>query len=53
MNNLHELRKQLDLLDIEIVAFLDERVSIAETIGKVKNQNNMPFSDLEREKDTP
>ena len=45
-----EWRNRIDLIDKEILSKLEERMGIAEEIGKYKLENSLPVLDESREK---
>ena len=45
-----ELRKEIDRLNIEIIDRIKERIEVAIQIGAVKHRYGMPIIDSEREK---
>lgn len=49
MKSLERLRKEIDEINEKIIFFLKERVGITNEIAKIKEQNNLPISDPERE----
>ncbi len=49
MNELKEYRDEIDRIDREIIKNFDERMRVAEKIGKYKQKNHLPISDLIRE----
>jgi chorismate mutase len=51
MNNLKELRRQIDDIDGHILLFLAERVKICEAIGSAKKMQRLPIRDTAREKE--
>ena len=46
-----ELRKQIDMLDEEIIQFLKERMRISKEVGKLKQKLEIPVEDKSREKE--
>ena len=49
MNELKEYRDEIDRIDREIIKNFDERMRVAEKIGKYKQKHHLPISDLIRE----
>lgn len=47
---LEELRKQIDAVDLELVELLNKRARIALEIGRYKAANQLPVTELAREK---
>ncbi len=50
-NKLLELRKQIDLIDNELLKLLNARMEIVKNVGKLKNTSNAPVYRPEREKE--
>lgn len=48
MNELEDLRKQIDALDHQILLLLARRIKIAQKTGEFKKKQNLPFLDAER-----
>ncbi len=48
---LDENRKKINLIDIQIVSLLDERINLALNIGKIKQNKNICILDMKREKE--
>ncbi len=48
LENIHDLRNQIDVVDKEIMNLLSERMKIAENIGLYKKQNNISIFQPER-----
>ena len=46
-----DLRRQIDALDEELLALLNRRQSLAQTIGKIKNQEGSRTLDFRREEE--
>ena len=44
-----ELRKQIDILDEEIILLLKNRMKISKEVGKLKEKLNIPVEDKNRE----
>lgn len=51
MQQLDELRKELNLIDQQIILLLNHRMKIAETIGRVKQGHHLPVTDPIREEE--
>ncbi len=51
MSNIKEYREEIDRLDREIVKKIDERMRVAEKIGIYKQENNLPITDIIRERE--
>lgn len=49
MENIEEIRKKIDSIDIQLVDLLNQRAELAFQIKKIKLANNMPILDAERE----
>lgn len=49
MDELKEYREKIDRIDSEIIKNFDERMRVAEEIGKYKEKRELPISDLIRE----
>jgi chorismate mutase len=49
MQKLTECRKQIDAVDVKIVALLNERTEIVHEIGRIKRQFSMPVYEPKRE----
>jgi chorismate mutase len=49
MNNLTQLRKQIDSIDSQIINLLNQRVKICQAIGSAKKAQGLPIQDKERE----
>ncbi len=49
MDELKEYREKIDKVDREIIKYFDERMRVAEDIGKYKEKRQLPISDLIRE----
>jgi len=47
---LGEWRKEIDLIDKEIVRLIDQRLRIVRKIGALKVKSGLPICDIEREK---
>ena len=48
---LDENRKKINLIDMQIVSLLDERINVALNIGKIKQSKNICIPDIKREKE--
>ena len=46
-----ELRKQIDMLDEEILQFLKKRMRISKEVGKLKQKLEIPVEDKSRERE--
>ena len=46
-----ELRKQIDMLDEEIIQFLKKRMRISKEVGKLKQKLEIPVEDKSRERE--
>lgn len=51
MERLHELRKEIDEIDEQIIKLLEERLRIAKEIGEIKRELNLPIRDEKREEE--
>ena len=49
MERLSECRKAIDVLDLKILALLNERTRIVEEIGRIKRQLALPIYEPKRE----
>jgi chorismate mutase-like protein len=49
METLAECRKQIDVLDLEILALLNKRTSVVEEIGRIKQKLSLPIYEPKRE----
>lgn len=47
--NLNGLRKELDVVDAELIAILAKRFAITQQVGTYKKTHNLPARDAERE----
>ena len=47
--SIEKKREEIDTLNIELIALLAKRTSIAKEIGALKKQENIPVKDTERE----
>ena len=50
-NNIENCRKEIDTIDSEILKLFNRRMEISGEIGKYKEENNLPITDIEREKE--
>jgi chorismate mutase-like protein len=46
---LTECRRNIDRIDLQLLALLNERARVAEIIGRVKRENSMPVYEPKRE----
>jgi chorismate mutase-like protein len=46
---LSECRRNIDRIDLQLLALLNERARVAEIIGRVKRENSMPVYEPKRE----
>ena len=51
MEDLTQLRREIDHIDEKILMALKERVQICRTIGEIKRKIHLPVKDLEREEE--
>ena len=51
MLDLQEMRKEIDVIDDQIVKLFEKRMSIAEHVAKFKIENNKPVFDRNREEE--
>jgi chorismate mutase len=49
MERLAECRKQIDVLDVKILALLNERARVVEEIGRIKQKLSLPIYEPKRE----
>jgi monofunctional chorismate mutase len=49
MDELNKLRKEIDLIDTEIMSLLSKRFNLSKQIGEVKSLSNIPILDNRRE----
>jgi chorismate mutase len=49
MERLAECRKQIDVLDLKLLALLNERTRIVEEIGRIKQHLSLPIYEPKRE----
>ena len=49
MKTVYDLRKDIELIDEEIIKLLSKRLEISKMIAKKKQKNGMPFVDNNRE----
>lgn len=50
LSGLDDLRKKIDTVDRKIIDLLNERTQYSKQIGKIKDQENLPYYQPEREK---
>lgn len=48
-NKLDALREKIDIIDHDIAKLLKQRLTICEEVKKIKNNSNIPITDLSRE----
>jgi chorismate mutase len=48
-DKLAECRRNIDRIDLQMLALLNERARVAEIIGRVKRENSMPVYEPKRE----
>ncbi|HYL36253.1 MAG TPA: chorismate mutase [Bryobacteraceae bacterium] len=51
LEQIAECRKKIDVLDLKLLALLNERTRIAEEIGRIKQQLSLPIYEPRREED--
>lgn len=51
MTSLDSLRQKINKLNAELVTLLDKRLKVAQEIGEVKKQLNLPIFDAQREQE--
>jgi len=51
LEDLQTLRKQVDIIDEQILKALSERVTICQKIGEYKKQHDIPVKDQAREEE--
>ena len=51
MNKLEEYRKEIDLIDKEMIALFERRMDIARKVGEYKKENNMEILNSKREEE--
>lgn len=51
INQLHDLRKNIDQIDSEIIQLLRKRFEISKNIGMFKKENNVQILDSNREEE--
>ncbi len=49
MERLAECRKEIDVLDLRILALLNERTRVVEEIGRIKQELSLPIYEPKRE----
>ena len=47
---IQKLRKEIDLIDNDIIRALDKRFDVTKTIGEVKKELKLPIEDKQRDK---
>ncbi len=47
--DLNDIRKEIDVIDIELVKLLEKRMDCAKAVGEYKLKNNIPILDKERQ----
>ena len=50
-SNIENCRKEIDTIDSEILKLFNRRMEISGEIGKYKEENNLPITNIEREKE--
>ncbi|AZR74253.1 chorismate mutase [Anoxybacter fermentans] len=51
LQQIEKLRKELDLINDQLLELLNRRAEIVQQIGRIKKENNLPFYDPEREQE--
>ena len=51
MQQIPNLRKEIDKIDDQIILLLKERVQLSKRIGKMKKDQNLPLRDPQREEE--
>lgn len=51
MNNLEQMRREIDLIDERIIDAFKERMNLSAKMAKYKKENNLPILDADREKE--
>lgn len=51
MNRLEEYRKEIDLIDKEMIALFERRMDVARKVGEYKKENNMEILNSKREEE--
>ena len=51
MENLEQMRKEIDIIDGKILEAFEERMKLSAKIAKYKKDNNLPVLDESREKE--
>jgi len=51
LDDLADCRRQIDALDLRILALLNERTKVVEEIGRIKQQLGLPIYEPKREDD--
>ena len=49
MEKLAECRRKIDILDLELLALLNERTQVVEEIGRIKHDLSLPIYEPKRE----
>lgn len=49
MNNLEDLRKQIDAIDDQLLQLLQKRIAVMKQVGEAKKEQQSPIRDYERE----
>ncbi len=49
MEQLAECRKKIDVLDLKLLALLNERTEVVEEIGRIKRELSLPIYEPRRE----
>lgn len=49
MRSLESLRKELDVIDKQLVELYEQRMQVCEQVAEYKRQNDLPILDQERE----
>lgn len=49
MNKLEEYRREIDLIDKEMIALFERRMDVARKVGEYKKENNMEILNSKRE----
>jgi chorismate mutase / prephenate dehydratase len=51
LSNLEEYRKEIDLIDKEIIALFEKRMDIVIKVGEYKKENNLEILNVKREEE--
>ena len=51
MNSLEEYRKEIDLIDKEIIALFERRMDVVKKVGEYKKENNLEILNIKREEE--